>query len=103
MYEENDLYNLDLDQDSTSETANEKQSNQSNEPNEQKGEAEQTNTADNKNQITSPEPQKSQDSLQAKNQLTEEQIAYIEKARQRDQLERVVNDIKTKDIGYNGY
>lgn len=99
MYEENDLYNLDLDQDSTSETADEKQSNQSNQPNqpnEQETKAEQTNTADNKNQITSPEPQKSQDSLQAKNQLTEEQIAYIEKARQRDQLERVVNDIKTR-------
>ena len=94
MYEENDLYNLDLDEDSTSETADEKQSNQRGEPNERSEQA--ANTADSKNQITSPEPQKSQDSTQAKNQLSEEQIAYIEKARQRDELERVVNDIKSR-------
>ncbi|MDY5466732.1 MAG: hypothetical protein SPF98_03970 [Campylobacter sp.] len=96
MYEENDLYNLDFDQDSSDEPTNEKQSNQRGEPNEQKGEAEQTNTADNKNPFASPEPQKSQDSTPAKNQLTNEQIAYIEKARQRDELERVVNDIKSR-------
>ena len=94
MYEENDLYNLDLDEDSTSETADEKQSNKRGEPNERSEQA--ANTADSKNQITSPEPQKSQDSTQAKNQLSEEQIAYIEKARQRDELERVVNDIKSR-------
>lgn len=98
MYEENDLYNLDFDGDSTSETANaDKQA----EPKPERAEpreqgAEQPNSADSKNPLWGPEPQKSQDSTQAKNQLTDEQIAYIEKARQRDQLERVVNDIKSR-------
>lgn len=98
MYEENDLYNLDLDGDSTSETANaDKQA----EPKPEQAEprergAEQANRADSKNPLTSPESQKSQDSTAAKNQLTDEQIAYIEKARQRDELERVVNDIKSR-------
>ena len=96
MYEENDLYNLDLDEDSTSQTANTE--NQA-EPKPERAEpreqgAEQANRADSKNPLTSPEPQKAQDSQ--KNQLTDEQIAYIEKARQRDELERVVNDIKSR-------
>lgn len=98
MYEENDLYNLDLDEDSTSQTANtENQAEPKTEPAEprERG-AEQPNSADNKNPLTSPEPQKSQDSTATKNQLTDEQIAYIEKARQRDELERVVNDIKSR-------
>lgn len=98
MYEENDLYNLDLDENSTSETANaDKQA----EPKPERAEprergAEQPNSADNKNPLASPEPQKAQDSTATKNQLTDEQIAYIEKARQRDELERVVNDIKSR-------
>lgn len=98
MYEENDLYNLDLDEDSTSQTANtENQAEPKTEPAEprERG-AEQPNSADSKNPLWGPEPQKSQDSTQAKNQLSEEQIAYIEKARQRDELERVVNDIKSR-------
>lgn len=98
MYEENDLYNLDFNEDSTSETANaDKQAEPKPEPAEprERG-AEQPNSADSKNPLASPEPQKSQDSTQAKNQLSEEQIAYIEKARQRDELERVVNDIKSR-------
>ena len=94
MYEENDLYNLDLDEDSTSETANADKQTERAEPNERSEQA--ANTADSKNQITSPEPQKSQDNTQAKNQLSEEQIAYIERARQREELERVVSDIKTR-------
>ena len=93
MYEENDLYNLDLDENSTSETANADQ--QTSEQPAQQKEPEQP-TADSKNQITSPEPQKSQDNQGAKNQLSQEQIAYIERARQRDELERVVNDIKSR-------
>ena len=93
MYEENDLYNLDLDGDSTSETANADQ--QTSEQPAQQKQPEQP-TADSKNPLTSPEPQKSQDNAQAKNQLSEEQIAYIERARQRDELERVVNDIKSR-------
>lgn len=93
MYEENDLYNLDLDEDSTSETANTENEVQTKTEPAQRAAA---NTADSKNPLTSPEPQKSQDSTQAKNQLSEEQIAYIEKARQRDELERVVNDIKSR-------
>lgn len=91
MYEENDLYNLDLDEDSTSQTANTENEVQTKTEPAQRAAA---NTADSKNPLTSPEPQKSQDS--EKNQLTEEQITYIEKARQRDELERVVNDIKTR-------
>ena len=93
MYEENDLYNLDLDENSTSETANADQKT-SEQPAQQK-EPEQP-TADSKNPLTSPEPQKSQDNQGAKNQLSQEQIAYIERARQRDELERVVNDIKSR-------
>ena len=93
MYEENDLYNLDLDENSTSETANADQ--QTSEQPAQQKQPEQP-TADSKNPIASPEPQKSQDNAQAKNQLSEEQIAYIERARQRDELERVVSDIKTR-------
>ena len=101
MYEENDLYNIDFDEDSTSETANADKQTEQTEPKPERAEprergAEQPNSADNKNPLTSPEPQKAQDSVQAKNQLTDEQIAYIEKARQRDQLERVVNDIKSR-------
>ena len=94
MYEENDLYNLDLDGDSTSETTNADKQTEQAEPKPERAEPEQT--ADNKNPLASPEPQKAQDSTQAKNQLSEEQIAYIEKARQRDELERVVNDIKSR-------
>ena len=93
MYEENDLYNLDLDENSTSETANADQ--QTSEQPAQQKQPEQP-TADSKNPLSAPEPQKSQDSTQAKNQLSEEQIAYIERARQRDELERVVNDIKSR-------
>lgn len=93
MYEENDLYNLDLDKNSTSETANADQ--QTSEQPAQQKQPEQP-TADSKNPLASPEPQKSQDSAQAKNQLSEEQIAYIERARQREELERVVNDIKSR-------
>ena len=96
MYEENDLYNLDLDEDSTSQTANTE--NQA-EPREQG--AEQANRADSKNPLTSPESQKAQDSTATKNQLSEEQIAYIEKDRQRDELERVVNDIKSRIPGFD--
>ena len=93
MYEENDLYNLDLDENSTSETANADQ--QTSEQPAQQKQPEQP-TADNKNPLWGPEPQKSQDNAQAKNQLSQEQIAYIERARQRDELERVVNDIKSR-------
>ena len=93
MYEENDLYNLDLDENSTSETANADQ--QTSEQPAQQKEPEQP-TADSKNPLWGSEPQKSQDSTQAKNQLSEEQIAYIERARQREELERVVNDIKSR-------
>ncbi|MDY6188815.1 MAG: hypothetical protein SPH77_08300 [Campylobacter sp.] len=101
MYEENDLYNLDFDGDSTSETANADKQTEQAEPKPERAEprergAEQPNSADNKNPLWGPEPQKSQDSTAAKNQLTDEQIAYIEKARQRDELERVVNDIKSR-------
>lgn len=92
MYEENDLYNLEIDKESTTEPASDQQT--SEQPAQQK-EPEQP-TADSKNPLTSPEPQKSQDNEQAKNQLSEEQIAYIERARQRDELERVVNDIKSR-------
>ena len=93
MYEENDLYNLDLDENSTSETANADQ--QTSEQPAQQKQPEQP-TADSKNPLWGSEPQKSQDSTQAKNQLSEEQIAYIERARQRDELERVVSDIKSR-------
>lgn len=93
MYEENDLYNLDLDENSTSETANADQ--QTSEQPAQQKQPEQP-TADNKNPLWGSEPQKSQDNAQAKNQLSEEQIAYIERARQREELERVVSDIKTR-------
>ena len=93
MYEENDLYNLDLDENSTSETANADQ--QTSEQPAQQKQPEQP-TADSKNPLWGPEPQKSQDSTQAKNQLSQEQIAYIERARQRDELERVVSDIKSR-------
>ena len=93
MYEENDLYNLDLDENSTSETANADQ--QTSEQPAQQKQPEQP-TADSKNPLWGSEPQKSQDNEQAKNQLSEEQIAYIERARQRDELERVVNDIKSR-------
>ena len=93
MYEENDLYNLDLDENSTSETANADQ--QTSEQPAQQKQPEQP-TADSKNPLWGSEPQKSQDSTQAKNQLSQEQIAYIERARQRDELERVVNDIKSR-------
>lgn len=93
MYEENDLYNLEIDENSTSETANADQ--QTSEQPAQQKEPEQ-GAADSKNPLASPEPQKSQDSTQAKNQLSQEQIAYIERARQRDELERVVNDIKSR-------
>lgn len=93
MYEENDLYNLELDENSTSETANADQ--QTSEQPAQQKEPEQP-TADIKNPLASPEPQKSQDNQGAKNQLSEEQIAYIERARQRDELERVVSDIKSR-------
>ena len=93
MYEENDLYNLDLDENSTSETANADQ--QTSEQPAQQKQPEQP-TADNKNPLWGSEPQKSQDSTQAKNQLSQEQIAYIERARQRDELERVVSDIKSR-------
>ena len=78
MYEENDLYNLDLDENSTSETANADQ--QTSEQPAQQKQPEQP-TADSKNPLANPEPQKSQDNAQAKNQLSEEQIAYIERAR----------------------
>ena len=91
MYEENDLYNLDLDENSTSETANADQ-----QTIEQPAQQKQPEQADSKNTLASPEPQKSQDNAQAKNQLSEEQIAYIERARQRDELERVVSDIKSR-------
>ena len=93
MYEENDLYNLDLDENSTSETANADQ--QTSEQPAQQKQPEQP-TADSKNPLWGPEPQKSQDNAQAKNQLSQEQIAYIERARQREELERVVNDIKSR-------
>ena len=93
MYEENDLYNLDLDENSTSETANADQ--QTSEQPAQQKQPEQP-TADSKNPLWGSEPQKSQDNAQAKNQLSQEQIAYIERARQRDELERVVNDIKSR-------
>ena len=93
MYEENDLYNLDLDENSTSETANADQ--QTSEQPAQQKQPEQP-TADSKNPLWGSEPQKSQDNAQAKNQLSEEQIAYIERARQREELERVVNDIKSR-------
>ena len=93
MYEENDLYNLNLDENSTSETANADQ--QTIEQPAQQKQPEQP-TADSKNPLWGSEPQKSQDSAQAKNQLSEEQIAYIERARQREELERVVNDIKSR-------
>lgn len=92
MYEENDLYNLEIDKESTTEPASDQQT--SEQPAQQK-EPEQ-GAADNKNPLASPEPQKSQDNEQAKNQLSEEQIAYIERARQRDELERVVSDIKSR-------
>lgn len=92
MYEENDLYNLELGGESTTEPASDQQT--SEQPAQQK-EPEQ-GAADNKNPLASPEPQKSQDNQGAKNQLSEEQIAYIERARQRDELERVVNDIKSR-------
>ena len=93
MYEENDLYNLNLDENSTSETANADQ--QTSEQPAQQKQPEQP-TADSKNPLWGSEPQKSQDNAQAKNQLSQEQIAYIERARQRDELERVVNDIKSR-------
>lgn len=92
MYEENDLYNLNLDENSTTEPASDQQT--SEQPAQQK-EPEQ-GAADSKNPLASPEPQKSQDNAQAKNQLSQEQIAYIERARQREELERVVNDIKSR-------
>ena len=90
-----------MDGDSTSETANADKQTEQAEPKPERAEprewgAEQPNSADNKNPLTSPEPQKAQDSTATKNQLSEEQIAYIEKARQRDELERVVNDIKSR-------
>ncbi|MDD7599829.1 MAG: hypothetical protein SPJ69_00840 [Campylobacter sp.] len=94
MYEENDLYNLDFDENSTSETANADKQTEQAEPKPERAEPEQA--ADNKNPLWGPEPQKAQDSTATKNQLTDEQIAYIEKARQRDELERVVNDIKSR-------
>lgn len=95
MYEENDLYDLDLGEEGTSETAKasepqEGRSEPKSEPNSEQP------TADSKNPLWGPEPQKSQDNEQAKNQLSQEQIAYIERARQRDELERVVNDIKSR-------
>ena len=93
MYEENDLYNLDLDENSTSETANADQ--QTSEQPAQQKQPEQP-TADSKNPLWGSEPQKSQDNAQAKNQLSQEQIAYIERARQREELERVVSDIKSR-------
>ena len=97
MYEENDLYNLELDGESTTEPASDQQTSdqQTSEQQAQQKQPEQP-TADSKNPIASPEPQKSQDSQGAKNQLSQEQIAYIERARQRDELERVVNDIKSR-------
>lgn len=98
MYEENDLYNLEIDENSTSETANADQQTSDQQTSEQQAQQKQPEqpTADSKNPIASPEPQKSQDNAQAKNQLSQEQIAYIERARQRDELERVVNDIKSR-------
>ena len=98
MYEENDLYNLEIDENSTSETANADQQTSDQQTSEQQAQQKQPEqpTADSKNPIASPEPQKSQDSQGAKNQLSQEQIAYIERARQRDELERVVNDIKSR-------
>lgn len=92
MYEENDLYNLEIDKESTTEPASDQQT--SEQPAQQK-EPEQ-GAADSKNPLWGPEPQKSQDNEQAKNQLSQEQIAYIERARQREELERVVSDIKSR-------
>lgn len=95
MYENNDLYNLDLDmdQENSEPTTTTTTQTEPAEPAEPK-EAERTEHSANKS--WGPEQAGSQDSPQAKGQLSDEQIAYIERARQRDELQSVVNDIKSR-------
>lgn len=100
MYENNDLYNLNLDmykEQAEPTTVQEgpvlpKQPAEPKQPEPKEQEPAEHPT----NKSANPEQTGAQDSPQAKAQLSEEQIAYIERARQRDELERVVNDIKSR-------
>lgn len=81
MYEDNDLYNLNFDDEQTEQS---EQTEQKSEPESQPAEPK-----------TEP---KNEPNIQPQplNQLNDEQIAFVERARQKDELERVVNDIKTR-------
>lgn len=100
MYEDNDLYNLDLgdNEGELSQDANEQTADPA-EPREQAEQKEQAkpNRADDKaNTGTSPEPQRSQDSAQTTTQLSHEQLDYIERGRQREALILMCDNVKQR-------
>lgn len=92
MYENNDLYNLNLGMGEEQAEPTQEGEALPKQPEPKEPEPAEHPT----NKSAGSEQTGSQDSPQAKAQLSEEQIAYIERARQRDELERVVNDIKSR-------
>lgn len=97
MYEDNDLYNLDLDEETSEQATEPTSEEQQTEQYDQRAEQ----RAQPQRQEPRYEQAQGEKAYSNKREISEEQYAYLERAQQKEELSQVVDSIKARIPGYD--